>query len=230
MKASTGAHSGARIAVWDASVRVLHWGLATSAVASLASGFAGVAWFRLHKASGALVLGLAVTRLVLGFAGSTTARFAQFLRGPTEIWRYVRNLAQARQRRHFGHNPLGALMIVALMGFILVQATLGLYASDGIATEGPFARRIDEHLAEAIGALHSKIALVIVALACIHVAAVIAYRLVWNLDLIGPMISGQAPAESFVSLPEQRQPGLRPWKIVLLAAISLATSCLIAFA
>jgi cytochrome b len=230
VKVSSIAQSGAPVAVWDGSVRVLHWALATSTVAALASGFAGAAWFGLHKACGALILGLSVTRLVLGFAGSTTAKFGEFVRGPTEIWRYVRSLARASHRRHFGHNPLGALMIVALMGCILVQGTLGLYASDGIATEGPFAQRIDDHLADAFGALHGKIALVIIALACIHVAAVAAYRLVWNLDLIGPMISGHAPADSFVSVPEQRQPGLQAWKVVLVAAISLVASCLIAFA
>jgi len=230
MKAPSLAKSGARVAVWDASVRVLHWLLATSTVGAVASGFAGAAWFGLHKAFGALVLGLSTTRLVLGFAGSTTARFAEFVRGPREMWRYARSLAQASHRRCFGHNPLGALMIVALIGCLLAQGMLGLFASDGVATQGPFAEITDQHLAEAIGAFHGRMAFVITALVCIHVAAVIAYRVVWHLDLIGPMISGWAPADSFVSLPDEWEPGLRTWEVLLLAAVTLATSSLIAFA
>ena len=230
MKASGHAKTGATVAVWDASVRMLHWSLATSTVAALASGFGGAAWFGLHKGCGALVLGLSVTRLVLGFAGSTTARFGHFVRGPVEIWNYLRKFAQSSDRRHFGHNPLGALMIIALIGCLLGQGMLGLFGSDGIATQGPFAELIDQHLAEAIGALHGRVAVVVIALVCVHVAAVLAYRLVWNLDLIGPMISGRAPADSFVSLPEQWEPGLRSWEVLLVAAVGLAASGLLAFA
>lgn len=230
MKASRLAGSNPPVTLWDASVRVLHWSLATSTLAAVASGFAGVAWFGVHKTCGALILGLSMTRLVLGFAGSTTAKFGNFVRGPSEICKYVGSLAQAGHRRHFGHNPLGALMIVALIGCLLAQGLLGLFASDGIAMAGPFAHIIDEHLAEALGALHGRVALLITALVSIHIIAVIAYRLVWHLDLIGPMISGRAPADSFVSVPDDWEPGLRSGEVLLLAAVTLTASALLAFA
>jgi cytochrome b len=221
MKAAGIAPSDARVAVWDPSVRVLHWSLATSTVAAVASGFGGIAFFGMHKICGALVLGLCVTRLMLGFAGSTTARFGEFVRGPTAVWRYICSLAQSGHRRHFGHNPLGALMIVTLLATLLLQGTLGLWASDGIATEGPFAPSISEHLAEALGTLHSRIALVIMALVGTHVGAVVAYRLLCNHDLIGPMITGHAPYDSFVAFPKRCRPGLPAWKVLLVGAISV---------
>lgn len=100
------------VRVWDPLVRSFHWGL----VAAFA-----VAWLAadevqpLHEAAGYAVAALLALRLIWGFVGSHHARFAQFMRGPATTLVYLGDMLRGRERRHLGHNPAGAAMIVALM-------------------------------------------------------------------------------------------------------------------
>ena len=51
-------------------------------------------------------------RVYWGFFGSSTARFSQFVRGPRAIVSYLKGRWAAMP----GHNPLGALSVLALLG------------------------------------------------------------------------------------------------------------------
>lgn len=102
----------ATLRVWDPLVRLSHWGL----VAAFAT-----AWITaeevqsVHEIAGYGVAGLVAFRLVWGFVGSRYARFAQFVKGPDETLGYLRAILRGTERRHLGHNPAGAAMILALM-------------------------------------------------------------------------------------------------------------------
>ena len=89
-----------------------------------------------HYWSGLTLLGLLVFRIYWGFAGPETARFAQFVKGPGAVLGYVPKLLKPNYRAAFGHNPLGALSVVAILGALITQVTLGLFASDTAGT-GP---------------------------------------------------------------------------------------------
>jgi cytochrome b len=97
-------------------VRLFHWAL-------VAAFFA--AWFStdsiglVHKMAGYVALVLVAARGVWGFVGSRHARFANFVPSPRRLLDYVRALAQGREPRCAGHNPLGALMILFLLGAVL---------------------------------------------------------------------------------------------------------------
>ncbi|WP_348240544.1 cytochrome b/b6 domain-containing protein, partial [Salmonella enterica] len=65
-----------------------------------------------HRYSGYTLLGLVVFRIYWGFAGSATARFAQFVRGPKAIAEYLRNPPVPPPA---GHNPLGGWSVVVLI-------------------------------------------------------------------------------------------------------------------
>ena len=54
-------------------------------------------------------------RLIWGLVGSHYARFTQFLRGPSTVIGYIRDMTAGRERRYIGHNPAAAVMIVALL-------------------------------------------------------------------------------------------------------------------
>lgn len=101
-----------KVRVWDPLVRIFHWAIVVA--------FA-VAWLTaddlqpVHEIAGYAVAGLVAFRLVWGFVGSRYARFAQFLRGSAATLAYLGDLAQGREHRHLGHNPAGAVMIVALL-------------------------------------------------------------------------------------------------------------------
>lgn len=101
-----------KVRVWDPLVRIFHW--------SLVGAFA-TAWLTadelqpVHEIAGYAVAGLVAFRLVWGVAGSRYARFSQFLKGPGATVAYVGDMIRGRERRHIGHNPAGAAMIVALL-------------------------------------------------------------------------------------------------------------------
>lgn len=95
---------------------------------------------RWHRWCGYSILVLLVFRLLWGLAGSPTARFSNFIRSPWAIWTYVRQLVMGRAPHYLGHNPVGAVMIVALLALLAAQSLTGLFTSDSNAIfGGPFA-------------------------------------------------------------------------------------------
>jgi cytochrome b len=106
--------SKAKILVWDVPVRVFHWLLVLS--------FAGAyitaeseRWRQVHVTLGYTLGGLVVFRVVWGFVGTPNARFANFVRGPSEVWWYLKSMITRRPARHLGHNPVGALMVLLFL-------------------------------------------------------------------------------------------------------------------
>ena len=111
--------------VWSLAVRVLHWCLAATVLASLATALTQVAW---HEASGWGVLGCITARLVWGLVGPAHERMrALFVRwrSPVTAWRYARQMVRGAPPDPvpLGHNPLGAYMVGALL---LLAASTGL--------------------------------------------------------------------------------------------------------
>lgn len=101
-----------RIKVWDLGVRVFHWSLvATFALAWLTSENESP----LHVYAGYVVAGLVTFRLLWGFVGGRYARFTAFLYSPRETLNYVRDSLRGQPARYLSHNPLGALMVFALL-------------------------------------------------------------------------------------------------------------------
>ena len=104
--------AGRTVRVWDPLVRVFHWGL----VAAFA-----IAWLTadelqpVHELAGYTVAGLVAFRVIWGFVGSRYARFAQFLAGPAATLGYMADTLKGQERRYLGHNPAGAMMIVAIL-------------------------------------------------------------------------------------------------------------------
>ena len=102
----------ATVRIWDPFVRVFHWSL----VASFA-----LAWITaeevktLHIWAGYAAAGLIALRLLWGVVGTRYARFGQFVRSPSAVAAYLRDIVTGREARYLGHNPAGGLMIVALI-------------------------------------------------------------------------------------------------------------------
>ena len=128
------------ILVWDLAVRVIHWGLVVSVFGAWLTRELEGDWFAWHTRFGYAVLVLALTRFVWGVVGTRYARFTHFVRGPSTILNYLKNLRVSRSSAHtrdLGHNPLGAVMIVVLLSLLLMQAVTGLFANDQILETGP---------------------------------------------------------------------------------------------
>jgi cytochrome b len=179
--------------VWDAPVRLFHWTLAFLVALLWATG----QWGKLdiHMALGVWALVLVLFRLAWGVAGSETARFTHFVKGPGAILDYLA-AARAGAVRSIGHNPLGALSVLALLAVVGVQAASGLFTTDDIFTDGPLVQLASSKTVALLSTVHRIGGKVILALVAVHVAAVAFYTLVKKDDLLRAMITGtkQVPA------------------------------------
>jgi len=193
------AASPAATLVWDLPTRLFHWTLLAAVVSAWASfelaEVLGDATLKWHRVNGLLVLILLVWRLLWGFAGSSTSRFASFVPGPRAIAGYLRGLAAGGGSRFLGHNPAGALMVLALLLVLGVQGGLGLIATDdNDLVGGPLYRLVDAASnAWATGKHAFLFDYVLLPLITLHVAANILYGVVKREPLIPAMVTGRKP-------------------------------------
>lgn len=207
--------------VWDLPLRVTHWTLAFAFAAAWITHYAGTRWFPWHRACGYVTLVLATFRVIWGFAGSRHARFRSFLRGPREIIAYLR----ARPLRPSpGHNPLGALSVIAMLAALLVQATTGLFANDDIASAGPFYGVIAPRMSDRLSGLHVANAYVLLALVAMHLLAVAWHGRVGGQPLVRAMLTGRKPAADVP--PGEEILRSRTWLAVVIVALLSAAFAL----
>lgn len=167
------------VLVWDLPVRLFHWLL----VACFAGAWLTAEsehWRLLHVTLGYTMAGLVAFRLLWGLVGTRHARFASFVRGPRAAWRYLRSLVSARPEHHAGHNPAGALAIVALLGLIAVTA------ASGWAT---YSELGGEWLEE----VHEAAANLLMAVVVVHLLGVLIGSLVHRENLVRSMLTGRKP-------------------------------------
>jgi cytochrome b len=198
------------VRAWDVPTRLFHWTLVLLIVSAwLTYEFAediGDVTLVLHRANGLAILVLVMWRVLWGFAGSSTSRFAGFVRGPSAWLSYARGLMTGASQRFLGHNPLGALMVVALLLVVGVQAGFGLFAvDDNDLVGGPLYRLVDEAANKRATGLHGFLFdKVLLPLVGIHVLANIFYALVKREPLIRAMITGRKPAEDYEDASEAK--------------------------
>ena len=176
--------------VWDLPVRVTHWALVLAVAGCWATHYAGIGWFDWHRRLGYTVLVLAAFRVAWGFAGTRHARFASFVRGPRALLAGLRAGGVAT----VGHNPLGALSVLAMLALLLLQGATGLFANDEIMSMGPFYGWIAPELSNRITTLHRASSDWLLALIGLHVVAVAFYVRVRRQPLVRAMITGRKPA------------------------------------
>lgn len=192
-----------RVKIWDVPVRLVHWALVALIGFSWWSGEAGGNALTYHVWSGYAILTLVVFRVLWGFVGSTTARFASFVRGPRAVLEYLSTVRQRGMSGHAGHNPLGGWSVVLLLATIAVQAAAGLFSNDDIATEGPLAHFVSKSVSDAITRVHHLNFDLLLVLASAHVAAVLYYYFYKSENLVAAMVTGV----KYVAAPAPR--GLR---------------------
>ncbi len=116
------------VRVWDLPTRLFHWALAISIVLGIVFVKIGGNAIQWHAYCGYAALALILFRLIWGFVGSWHARFANFIPSPSRLITFLRGETDGG----LGHNPLGALSVIALLAVVLIQALTGLFADDDI--------------------------------------------------------------------------------------------------
>jgi cytochrome b len=178
--------SRTRVRVWDVPTRLVHWLLVTGVALSWWTGETGrLEW---HRWSGYGLLGLVTFRLYWGFFGSSTARFSRFVRGPRTVLSYLRGAWPSAP----GHNPLGALSVVALLAFLAAQIVLGLFAVDVDGIEsGPLSLYVSFEAGRRAAHWHESLFDLLLWLIGLHIAALLYYGLVKKQNLAGAMLHGE---------------------------------------
>lgn len=188
---------GTVVRLWDAPVRIVHLSFVLLLPALWWTGEEGD--LDTHKLIGYVMLGLVVFRVIWGFAGSSTARFTSFVRGPRRVLDYV---CDRRPEQIVGHNPLGGWSVMLLLAVLVGQVTAGLFAQDVDGLEsGPLSYLVSYETADAAREVHELFFNLLLALIAVHVGAVLFYWIVKNDNLIGPMLSGTRHFERDVAPP-----------------------------
>ncbi|MCF8168444.1 MAG: cytochrome b/b6 domain-containing protein [Rhodoferax sp.] len=181
-KSASPAESARSVLVWDAPVRVFHWLMvlcfAGSYLTSESEGFR-----LLHVTLGYTMLGLVVFRLLWGLMGTRYARFGAFIRGPQVVKQYLQSMLQGKPVHHTGHNPLGALSIVAVLALTLLIGSTGWIFFNDLA---------GEWVAEVHEAAANGLLLVVI----VHIAGVLAASLLHRENLARAMVTGRKWATS----------------------------------
>jgi cytochrome b len=187
------------VRVWDLPTRLFHWTLALTIVGSVVTAKIGGNAMVWHFRLGYLVFGLLVFRIVWGFVGGHWSRFASFVYAPGTVLRHLRGQPRPGEHLDVGHNPLGAGSVFALLGFLAGQVGTGLIADDEIASVGPLNRFVATDTGLAATAWHKAWgANILIALAVLHVAAILYYLWRKRTNLIRPMLSGDKALPSTV--------------------------------
>ncbi len=180
------------VRIWDLPTRLFHWGLLAAVAGLFATAYGPDTWIVWHPRLGYAVLALLLFRLAWGLVGGHWSRFATFVRGPRALLAYLRG--QPGASASTGHNPLGALAVIAMLAALLVQVATGLVSDDEIAFIGPLNHLVSSAQGLAATAWHKGWGQwLIAALVALHVAAIAFYRVARRERLVGPMLHGDKP-------------------------------------
>ena len=212
MQRDVTARSGGTIEVWDLGVRLFHWLLVGAVAGAGWTGFLGSKQtLDLHLVCGGLIAALLIWRLVWGGLGSTYARFASFVGSPRSLVHHAGELLSGRAPAHVGHNPLGGVMVLALMATLMALAATGLIVLGGAVKEGPLAPFVSLATGVSVRAFHELIAYGLLGLIGAHVVGVLVESWRTRESLIGAMLTGaKARRPDAVGAPvaAQARPGL----------------------
>lgn len=152
-----------KIRVWDPLIRIFHWSLAAGFLLNYAILEEGE---NLHEWVGYYTLALIAIRIIWGFIGPKNARFSDFWPTPARVKDHLREHLRGSPPSPDRHNPVGGLMILALLAGMLATGITGwLSTTDLFWGE------------ELIEELHEGAASLVMGLVSLHVTAIVWFSL-----------------------------------------------------
>ena len=182
-----------REAVWDPVTRLWHWVFAASVITGWSLGeFRTFSIMQWHIYLGYLTGALLVFRYVWGFAGPAPVRHRTLFASLRGIPAYVRRIGVRQPSGVPGHNPVGALSVIAMVLALTAQVVTGLFSEDdALFHSGPLASEVSSDIVVTMTGYHNLCAKVVLALVALHVAAIVYYHLWKRENLVAPMWHGR---------------------------------------
>jgi len=173
-----------KIRLWDLPTRLFHWGFAVAVLGAIVTDLLeNITW---HSYFGYTALVLVVFRIIWGFVGPHHARFSSFVPSVSSLKTFFKDKTVSP----LGHNPLGALSVIAMLLIVLVQATSGLFTDDEISFQGPLSKFLSEDMVKIMNEIHETNHVLVYGIVALHLIAIFYYQRIKKNNLIGPMVYG----------------------------------------
>jgi cytochrome b len=183
--------------IWDLPTRLFHWTLVLCVVGLIVTSKLGDDFLDWHARLGYTVLSLLCFRLIWGLVGGRWSRFTQFV---PNLQRLKDHLS-GRYDSPAGHNPLGALSVLAMLAVLLIQVLSGMMINDDDAGfMGPLYVHVPGWLADLAGDYHEDVGqFLIYALVALHVSAIVWHVKRHNPQLVRAMWTGDQDVSNDVT-------------------------------
>jgi cytochrome b len=186
------------IRLWDLPTRAFHWLFAIAVLGAIITNLLDeIVW---HSYCGYSALVLVIFRIIWGFVGPHHARFSSFVPSITQLKLFLKDQKSAT----LGHNPLGALSVMAMLLIVLVQASSGLFTDDEISFQGPLAKYVSNNVVEWMTELHEANHLLVYGIVVLHLAAIFYYQKMKKQNILGPMIHGDKAMDASETIPAEQ--------------------------
>jgi len=164
------------VKIWDFATRTFHWLLVVAVFVCFFTGEDEGFVFVIHAYAGFVVFVLLVFRTGWGIFGSPRSRFSDFTYSWKQVTGYASALLRFKPIHHIGHNPLGGLMIFAMLAVLATTLATGFAM---VVAKFAWLEDIHEVLGTAMQILVG-----------LHIAGVIVDQLLTGDNLIRAMVSG----------------------------------------
>ena len=181
------------VKAWDPLIRVFHWSLVFFFLLAFVT---EDDWIDLHIQSGYAISLLLGFRLLWGLVGTRNARFASFVKSPAVVVTYLKGMLSFKITHYLGHNPVAAVMVVALLTSIALTAFSGMIliaAEDQGPLAGTLVASWDGEVMEEVHEFFANFTLLLV---FAHVAGVVFSSILEGENLARSMITGRKKARS----------------------------------
>ena len=166
---------------------------------------------------------LLLFRVLWGFAGGHWSRFTTFIPGPARLLRYLKGQGTAADKA--GHNPLGALSVIAMLLVIGMQVGTGLISDDEIAFAGSLVRYVSGDTIAWATTWHKTWGQwLLYTVIGLHLAAIAWYSLIGKEKLVPAMLHGDK-----TGLPVDLPPSRDGWRAVVPALLFAAACAVMAY-
>ncbi|MFJ5254514.1 cytochrome b/b6 domain-containing protein [Pseudomonas sp. NPDC088414] len=168
----------ASVRLWDPVVRLFHLSIAGVFVANYFFNEAGDAW---HVWLGYYAMGWLLVRLVWGFVGPRSARWADFWPTPTRLVAHARSLIRGQPEHRLGHSPMGALVMLLMLLAMFIAGLSGWAMEEVDALWG----------ADWPLQVHETATDILLVLVCLHIAAALFESFLLRDNLPLSMLTGR---------------------------------------
>lgn len=150
-------------------------------------------WLDVHAAVGHAMVALLLFRVVWGFVGTDTARFASFLTRPRAAWSYLRATLAHTAPRYLSHNPAGGWSVVVMIVLGLVLSVTGVMLMSAQFAIGALGAGVAAAAGLWLRPLHEVLAWSMLALVGLHLVGVAVSSRSHRENLVAAMLTGRKP-------------------------------------